>query len=109
MFKELFFPTSSADLSDIDKQVCLPHFQMEKRTSVEEISAIISNCSSHSAPGDDEIPFHFLKSLGKPVASAITHLANACLKLECYPQFLKQTRTIILKKPGKSSYEVPNA
>jgi len=43
------------------------------------------------------------------VARALTSLADACLKLKCYPTFLKTARTIVLRKPGKSAYEVLNA
>jgi hypothetical protein len=32
-------------------------------------------------------------------------LADTCLKLKRYPAFLKFSRTIVLRKPGKSSYE----
>ena len=61
------------------------------------------------ALGDNSIPFHFLKALGKPVAHVLTHLADVCLKLKCYLAFLKTARTIVLRKPGKSAYKVPNA
>jgi hypothetical protein len=108
-FRAQFFPATQADLSDIERQVDAPAFEVEQLTSLEEISGILKSCSSNSAPGDDEIPFHFLKSLGEPVAQALTLLANPCLELETYPAFLKRARTVVLRKPGKSSYEVPNA
>jgi hypothetical protein len=39
------------------------------------------------------------------VSRALTLLADTCLKLEHYLVFLKSSRTIVLRKPGKSSYE----
>jgi hypothetical protein len=39
------------------------------------------------------------------VSCALTLLADTCLKLEHYPAFLKSSRTIVLCKPGKSSYK----
>jgi hypothetical protein len=39
------------------------------------------------------------------VSYALTLLADTCLRLEHYPAFLKSSRTIVLRKPGKSSYE----
>jgi hypothetical protein len=39
------------------------------------------------------------------VSCALTLLANTCLKLKHYPAFLKSSRTIVLRKPGKSSYK----
>ena len=43
------------------------------------------------------------------MAYVLTSLADVCLKLECYLAFLKTARTIVLRKPGKSAYKVPNA
>jgi hypothetical protein len=43
------------------------------------------------------------------VARALTLLANICLTLQYFLAFLKTSRTIVLRKPGKSSYEVPSA
>jgi hypothetical protein len=39
------------------------------------------------------------------VSRALTLLADTCLKLKHYPAFLKSFRTIVLRKPGKSSYK----
>jgi hypothetical protein len=39
------------------------------------------------------------------VSRTLTLLADTCLKLKHYPAFLKSSRTIVLRKPGKSSYE----
>jgi hypothetical protein len=43
------------------------------------------------------------------VSYALTLLADTCLRLEHYLAFLKSSRTIVLRKPGKSSYESPSA
>ncbi len=77
--KEQFFLITETDLSDLQRQVDQPSFEVEQSTSQEEIAGILRSCSSSSAPGEDEIPFHFLKALGEPVARALTLLANACL------------------------------
>jgi hypothetical protein len=39
------------------------------------------------------------------VSRALTLLADTCLRLKHYPAFLKSSRTIVLRKPRKSSYE----
>ena len=109
MLRERFFPITSADLSDIESQVNQAPFIIEQSTTIEEITATLASCSASSAPGDDEIPFSFLKALGEPVTQALTHLTNASLRLEHLPPFLKRARTIVIKKPGKDSYETPSA
>jgi hypothetical protein len=80
-------------------------FQVNQTILEDEISSILSICSSSSAPGDDEIPFSFLKILGLPVIKALTHVTNASWALEHLPLFLKKVRTIVIKKPGKPSYK----
>ena len=109
MLRERFFPVTFADLSDIESQHNRSPFTIEQSTTTEEITAILAGCSASSAPGDDEIPFSFLKALGEPVIQALTHLTNVSLKLEHLPPFLKRARTIVIKKPGKDSYEIPGA
>jgi len=61
------------------------------------------------APGDDEIPFSFLKILGPPVIKVLTHITNASWELEHLPLFLKKARTIVIKKPEKPLYKTVNA
>jgi hypothetical protein len=39
------------------------------------------------------------------VSRALTLLADTCLRLKHYPAFLKSSWTIVLRKPGKSSYK----
>ena len=73
-----------------------------------EITSILKSCSLSLALGDNKIPFYFLKALGKLVACTLTSLADVCLKLKHYLTFLKTAYTIILHKPGKSTYKVLN-
>ena len=108
-FQKQFFPVVEADLSDIATQITRTPFHIEQAVTTEEVAAILQSCSPRSAPGDDDIPFKFLQALGTPIVQAITHLAEASLRLEHLPPFLKTARTVVLKKPGKESYEVPGA
>jgi hypothetical protein len=107
--RDRFYPTTQADLSDLDAHGSKELFAVKQSTTIDEITAILASCSSSSAPGDDEIPFSFLKALDKPVARALTLLANISLKLKYLPPFLKRARTIVLRKPGKASYETASS
>ena len=42
------------------------------------------------------------------MAHVLTSLADTCLKLKHYLTFLKTAYTIVLCKPRKSAYKVPN-
>jgi len=109
LIKKRFFPTVQADLSDIASQINRAPFIVEQTTTVEEIATTLASCSSSSAPGDDEIPFHFLKALGDPIHHTLAYLTNVSLRLEYLPPFLKKARTIVLKKPGKATYELASS
>jgi hypothetical protein len=103
--KAQFFPITEADLSDLQQQIDQPSFKVKQSTFYEEIAGILRSCSLSLALGNDEILFYFLKALEELVSYALTLLADTCLKLEYYPAFLKSSRTIVLRKPGKSSYK----
>ena len=47
--------------------------------------------------------------MGEPMAKAIAALTEACWKLEHYPERFRQARTVVIRKPGKQSYEDPGA
>ena len=103
MLREKFFLITSTDLSDIDSQVNQAPFLIDQTTLTEEIALTLASCLASSAPGDDEIPFSFLKALRELVTQALTHLTNTSLRLEHLPPFLKRARTIVIKKLGKDS------
>ena len=47
--------------------------------------------------------------MGKPLTTAVAALASACWNLGHYPAQFKHARTIVIRKPGKGSYEEPGA
>jgi hypothetical protein len=61
MLRDKFFPITSADLSAIESQVNQAPFVIEQTTTIEEITTTLASCSASSTPGDDEIPFSFLR------------------------------------------------
>ena len=73
-----------------------------------KIASILKSYFLSLALGDNNIPFYFLKALGKLVAHVLIRLVDVCLKLKCYLAFLKTAYMIILHKPRKSTYKVLN-
>jgi hypothetical protein len=103
--KAQFFFITKADLLDLQQQINQPSFEVKQFTSYKKIAGILRSCSLSLALKDNKILFHFLKALKKPVSHALTLLADTCLRLEHYLAFLKSSWTIVLRKPGKSSYK----
>jgi hypothetical protein len=63
----------------------------------------------HKALGADSIPTIFLREIGEPLIKATTALANAYLRTGYYLENFKRARTIVLRKPGKGSYDTPGS
>ena len=104
MLKARFYsPPQVGDLTEQTLQ--RDRFEVSSEITKEEITAILQTCSFKSAAGEDEVPFTVLKQLGDPVISSLTTLINASWRLHHFPQFFWKARTIVLKKPGKGSYE----
>ncbi|PPR05633.1 hypothetical protein CVT26_009312 [Gymnopilus dilepis] len=76
-----------------------------------ELDDALRACSNNSAPGPDHITWKHLKVLNKDhdVHHVFLSLANACLRVGCWPSTFKESLSVIIPKPGKPSYAVPKA
>jgi hypothetical protein len=80
-------------------------FEINREFTTKEFTNLLGGYSDRSVPGEDQIPYHFLKKLGQPFVEAIASLAQASWKLGHMPRNLKSALTVVLRKPGKPSYE----
>ncbi|KAI1001859.1 hypothetical protein K3495_g6341 [Podosphaera aphanis] len=117
-----FYPSTSADLDDIpDKDRLFPRsqfdpcpdpaasFPLTALVTLEDVHQALFSKKAFSAPGWDGVPYHFLRALGDPLAKSLQAIAQACWDLGHYPKCLKRARTVVVRKPGKESYEDPGA
>jgi hypothetical protein len=65
-----------------------------------EVSGILMNLKSASAPGWDEIPSSFLKLARNEVVPIMTHLANLCFAKGIFPDSFKQSIITPVYKSG---------
>ena len=112
--KERFYPEVHADLQDIsdmsfNDDSFMPTIELKKHVQAEEVTNLLRTRRRNKAPGNDSISNEFLKAMGEPMAKAIAALTEACWKLEHYPERFRQARTVVIRKPGKPSYEDPGA
>jgi ribonuclease HI len=61
------------------------------------------------APGPDGVPNVVLKRCMDVLIDRIYYLFRAIFELETYPDEWKESTTVVLRKPGKPSYEAPKA
>ena len=107
--KARFYPKPPSGANQQDPAAPESRFEVSDEISREEIAGILAGCSSKSAAGDDGVPFSVLKKLGDPVIDCLARITNASWRLRCFPRFFRRARTIVLKKPGKESYETARA
>ena len=78
--------------------------EVPKLAISEEVSSLLRARKLYKAPGNDRIPNGFLRTIGPKLAEAIVWLANVYWALGHFPARFKEVQIIVLRKPGKSSY-----
>lgn len=110
VLREKFFPTpTEADLSDIADETPAERIQIAREVSVEEVTAIVNHLPRGKAPGPDGIPNEAIQAIIPDVAASLAHAMNRCLAEEVIPPVLKESTTIVLRKPGKKDYTLPGS
>jgi hypothetical protein len=87
----------------------LAPLEVKDKVTAEDITALLCTRRTNRAPGDDSISNDFLKAMGEPLAAAVAGLATACWKAGHYPARFRHARTVVIRKPNKSSYETASA
>ena len=81
---------------------------MPKITEKEVLEATKA-ASPLKAPGLDGIPNRALQAASTLLAPHLTRIINQSLKLGHCPDHFRRSITVVLRKPGKDSYTIPNA
>ena len=74
-----------------------------------QIRAAANKLEAYKAPGPDGIPNVVLKKCIDKLANRLYYIYRAIFELDVYPDEWKESTTIVLRKPGKPSYEEPKA
>lgn len=80
--------------------------------SEEEVRRRIKKSRRDTAPGVDLIPWSAHRILARDWADYVpllTSIFNACIDSQVHPAAYKQARTVVLRKPGKASYNATGA
>jgi len=75
----------------------------------QEFKDAIAKCSNASSPGPDHITWRHLKLLilDKACLSKVVDIANACITIGYWPDQFKESTSVIILKPNKTSYNTP--
>ena len=74
-----------------------------------QIKKAASRLSAYKAPGPDGIPNAVLKESIEVIANHLFYIFRAIFELETYPDEWQESIMVVLRKPGKPSYEEPKA
>ena len=85
-----------------------PKFAFAPITDAQVMRAI-TRLHAYKAPGDDNIPNAVFIKCCNALVPYLGHLYRATFALAVYPQEWKDSRTVVLRKPGKPDYTAPGA
>ena len=77
--------------------------------ATDEIAAALTKCSPTSAPGPDGIPYSTWKQVNKINLSIFLQILAPLVLLGYHPASLKSSNSVVLDKPGKTSYKSPSS
>lgn len=77
--------------------------------SRDQIKQAARKLDAYKAPGPDGVPNVVLRECIDVLVDHLYFIFRAIFELEIYPQEWKESITVVLRKPGKPSYEEPKA
>ena len=110
-WQALYSSFNSAQFQSIDESILnkcnsfLP--MMWLKFSEEEFSHAIINCKDSSTPSLDKMSWWHLKYIikDKSCLKNFIYIVNVCFDLGHWPNHFKESKTIVILKPNKSSYD----
>jgi ribonuclease HI len=95
-----------ADLSDMES-FRYPEPLPSPKITLKEVKRAVANLAPNKAPGPDGIPNLVLQRLLPVIGDFLTNLFNDCLRLGYCPTHLRNSTTVVIRKPGKDDYTDP--
>ena len=77
--------------------------------SSEEVAEILTHLRIRKSPGPDTVPNSALVNFAGVLTGPLTTIYNAALKLGYHPLAWKKSTNVVLRKPSKKDYSLPNA
>jgi len=106
ILQHTFFPQPPpADLSDIQTRTSYPSaVPANLNITLEQIRRAVRKPGPNKAPGPDQITNKVLQQALPLIEEWLQKILQATIDLGHFPETLKKTTTIVLRKPGKPDY-----
>ncbi|KAF7773567.1 hypothetical protein Agabi119p4_5734 [Agaricus bisporus var. burnettii] len=108
VLSKTFFPDSPPQACCEQRQYPEPH-QTRNDITIDQVLANIKRLAPFKAPGPDGIPNVVLQKVADLIAPILANSFKASLALGHQYTGWKLFTTVVLRKPGKPSYEAPKA
>ena len=103
--KHNFFPPpAAADLKDTNNAQYPEAVEYNSTITLEQIRRAVRKTAPNKAPGPDGITNKVLKQAMPKIEKRLQCILQASVNLSYFPKALKQTTTVVLRKPGKPDY-----
>jgi hypothetical protein len=104
-----FFPAPPASIAPSDPSAHPVPVPDLPEISLSDIKRAIAALKPFKAPGLDGLPACIYRYRAELLADHLLPIFRASLRLSIYPKAWKQSRTVVLRKPGKPNYTVAKA
>jgi hypothetical protein len=104
-----FFPPKPAESSVPNNHDYPPPLPPPPPISIDQVRRHVLRLSPYKATGPDEIPNIALQKTLDIIEDHLLCLFRAILKLKIYYKGWSEFTTVVLRKPGKPSYNIPKA
>jgi hypothetical protein len=104
-----FPPPVKADLADIERYRYPPELSMGQEVTTDDIINILKDIAPDKAPEPDSIPNRLLQECKGVLAEPLAKLFQDCLQRSYHPKPFRHSRTVVLRKPQKLTYDVAKA
>lgn len=106
LFK-IFFPTPTHTDNDISNYNYLPPAFAFKEITDEDVSNAIAGLKPYKAPGPNGLQNMVIKECADILVPYLGPIFQGTFKANAYPEKWKESKTIVLCKPGKADYTIP--
>jgi ribonuclease HI len=104
-----FFPSKPPQILNAPQTDYPPQCEKASQLTKDSITRQLSKLKPYKAPGPDGIPNIVLTKCANLLVDRLYHIFTAIYNKKLYYKPWKCFNTIVLRKPGKASYDIPKA
>jgi hypothetical protein len=109
VFRNTFIPSTNAPITPTSQQPIYPPPLRFHTLAPSELDSEFTRMAPNKAPGPDGFPVRVLRFLWSEIRNPLFKIYTRCLQIGYYPKSWRTAISLILRKPKKPDYSLPNA